>query len=1043
MSTISFGRTLRNFVGVCTALFASVAAAQSTQGTINVRVTEAAGGQPIDQAQVLVVGTTLGGLTNSSGAFVLRGVPAGSHSVRVIRVGYSELKKTVQVTAGQAAEVEFALSQVAISLAPVVTTATGEIRRTELGNSISSVDAAAITATSPVQNVNDLLNSRAAGVTVTSGTQTGAGARIRIRGTNSLSLSNEPIFIIDGIRMTSNVGSSNLFTGGAQPSRIGDLNPEDIENMEIVKGPSAATLYGTDAANGVVLITTKRGRAGAARWLFYGETGLIEDKNDYPTNYTLFGKRASDGSNLAINGCNLVRVSEGFCTVDSLATYNLFEDADATPLHTGYRYQYGTQVSGGTEAVRYFVAGEREDETGLIKLPDFEYRRFDSLNIPLRDYVERPNVLGKNSVRANVNAAVSPELDLAISTGFTNLAQRFTQESNATAGLGSQAFGGPGCKVCLPARRVAQGLGTDLNGYRAWTPGYTFQEKVQQRVNRFIGSAQMNWRPTTWLQNRATVGNDYTNRVDDNLLLRGEGPPLTSNYRLGFKQNARTDIRNFTVDLGSTASYSPMEWLNLKTTGGVQYINYLFELGEATGEEGLSPGASTPQAGAAQSAREATTLTKTLGLFVEQAAAINDRLFLTAAVRSDQNSAFGTDFQSVLYPKGSVSWILSEESFFPQMNWLNQFRFRAAIGTSGVQPGPNDALRFYASQVANVRGSDEPAVVFDAIGNTNLKPERSTEFETGFEAKFFDSRYSLDFTYYRKKTKDAIISAIVPPSLGGPDEQNTNLGAVQNQGFEVLASAQLLDTRNFAWDMTINGSTFSNKLLSLGGTPPQIGTTTRAVEGYPMFGLWARPINGWDDKNGDGILTYNADPALNEVFVGDSAEFRGYSQPRHQVTLTNGFDLFSRRLRVQALFDYRGGNKWYNNTERIRCTSRQNCNGVMNPDASFEEQAMAVASRNLPSTLITNDGYFQDGAFVRLRELTLQYSLSEALAQRLFKSRGVSFVLTGRNIARWTDYRGVDPENDYNLTTGADNPGGDFQTLGIPTYYILRVNVNR
>lgn len=1042
MSKISFGRTLRSAAAVCTALFASVLSAQGSQGTINVRVNEAGGG-PIDQAQVLVVGTTLGGLTNAEGTFVLRGVPAGTQTVRVIRVGYSESKQTVEVQAGQTANATFQLTQVAISLAPVVTTATGEIRRTELGNAISSVDAAKVTEMSPVQNVNDLLNSRAAGVTVTSGTQTGAGARIRIRGTNSLSLSNEPIFIIDGIRMTSNVGSSNLFTGGAQPSRIGDLNPEDIESMEIVKGPSAATLYGTDAANGVVLITTKRGRAGAARWTVYGETGMLQDQNQYPTNYTLFGRRASDNSPLAINGCNLVAVSNGTCLVDSLATYNLFEDDDATPLHRGYRYQYGLNVSGGTETIRYFFAGEREDETGPIKLPDFEYRRFDSLNIPLRDYVERPNVLGKNSVRANINATVSPELDLAVSTGFINLAQRFTQESNATAGLGSQAFGGPGCKVCSPARRVGGGLGTDLNGYRAWTPGYTFQEKVQQRVNRFIGSAQMNWRPTTWLQNRATVGNDYTNRVDDNLLLRGEGPPLTANYRLGFKQNARTDIRNFTIDLGSTASYSPTPSINLKTTGGVQYVNYLLELGEATGSEGLTPGGQTAGSGTSQEAREATTMTKTLGLFVEQQAAFNDRLFLTAAVRSDQNSAFGTDFQSVLYPKGSLSWIMSDEGFFPQMNWLSQFRVRAAIGTSGVQPGPNDALRYYASQVANIRGVDEPAVQFSAIGNTELKPERSTEFETGFEAKLFDNRYSLDFTYYRKKTKDAIIEAIVPPSLGGPTDQNTNLGSVQNSGFEVLASGQLVDTRNFAWDMTINGSTFSNKLISLGGTPPQIGTTTRAVEGYPMFGLWARPITGWDDKNGDGILTYNADPNLNEVFVGDEPEFRGYSQPRHQVSLTNGFDLFNRRLRVQTLFDYRGGNKWYNNTERIRCLSRQNCNGVMNPSASFEEQAMAVASRNLPSSLITNDGYFQPGAFVRLREVTLQYSLSPSMAERLFKSRGVSVVLTGRNLARWTDYRGVDPENDYQLTTGADNPGGDFQTLGIPTYYILRVNINR
>ncbi len=1040
MSIVSFGRALRS-AGALLAIGASALGAQTSQGTISVRVTEAAGGRPLDQAQVVIVGTTLGGLTNSDGRFTFRAVTPGNVTVRVLRVGYSEQKKPVTVAAGQAASLEFALTEVALTLAPVVTTATGDQRRVELGNAVASIDAVKVAETSVVRDVNDMLNSRTAGVTVTGGTQTGSGARIRIRGQNSLSLSNDPIFIIDGVRMSNNVGSSNLFTGGAQPSRIGDLNPEEIESMEIVKGPSAATLYGTDAANGVVLITTKRGRAGTARWTVYGEGGLIKDKNTYPTAYTIFGRRKDTGAALAINGCNLPLVSSGFCTVDSVAKYNLFTDPDVTPLGTGNRAQYGLQLSGGNDAVRYFVSGEREDETGLLELPDFERRRLDTLNLPIREWTERPNVLGKNSVRANINAAVSPKLDLSASTGFINLAQRFSLESNATAGLGSQAFGGPGCKICAPNRLVGAGiLATPLSGYRAWTPGYTWQEKTGQRVNRFIGSFNANWRPTDWLQNRLTVGNDYTNRVDDNLLFRGEGPPINANYRLGFKSNARTDIRNFTVDLGSTASYTPRPWLSLKTTGGVQYVNYLFELGSASGTQ-LAPGSQTAGSGAVPGASEATTLQKTLGIFVEQAAALNDRLFLTAAVRTDQNSAFGTNFQQVYYPKGSISWIMSDESFFPKWDFLNQFRFRAALGSSGVQPGPNDALRFYAATTSNYRGVDQPAVIYSAIGNPNLKPERSTELETGFDAKFLNNRYSFELTYYRKKTQDAIISAIQPPSIGGPANLRVNIGSVENQGWEALMSAQVLDRKNFAWDMSLNGSTNSNELISLGSTPPQIGTVTRAVEGYPIFGLWARKITGWQDKNNDKILTYNADPNLNEVFVADSFSFRGYSQPRHLVTWTNGFDLFSRRLRIQTMVDYRGGHLWYNNTERIRCVSRQNCNGLQSSGASFEEQAMVVATRNHPSASL--DGFLQKGDFARFREASIQYSLSPALSQRLFKSRAVSFLFTGRNLARWTEYRGVDPENDYQVTTGADAAGGDFQGIGLPTYYVFRVNINR
>lgn len=1035
MSTYSFGRTLRS-VGAMLALAASTLGAQATQGSINVRVTEAAGGQPLDQVQVVIVGTTLGGLTNAEGRFTFRTVNPGTVQVRVLRVGFSEQKQSVTVVAGQAASVDFALTAVALTLAPVVTTATGETRKVELGNNVAQIDAAKVTESAPISNVNDLLNSRAAGVVVTSGTQTGAGARIRIRGQNSLSLSNDPIYIIDGVRMTSNTNSSALFTGGAQPSRVGDLNPEEIESMEVIKGPSAATLYGTDAANGVIVITTKKGRSGPGRWFVYGETGLITDRNTYPTNYTIFGKRAGQSTTAPLNFCNNSRVSTGVCTLDSVASYNLFEDDDATPLGTGYRSQYGAQLSGGNEIVRYFVSAEREDETGALELPEFERRRFDSLNLKLRDYTERPNVLGKNSLRANLNAAVSPKLDLQVSTGFINLAQRFSLESNATAGLGSHAFGGPGFKN---NGVVGGGLGTPLNGYRAWTPGYTWQEKAGQSLNRFVGSINANYRPTSWWQNRLTIGNDYTARVDDNLLFRGEGPPITATYRQGFKENYRTDMRNFTVDFGSTLNYNPRAWLNLKTTGGVQYINYLFAQGFSTGTN-LPPGTQTTGAAAVPGAGESTTLQKTLGLFVEQAAAINDRLFLTAAVRSDQNSAFGTDFQSVAYPKGSVSWIVSDESFFPKWGWMDQMRLRAAYGASGVQPGPNDALRFFASTTANLRGADQPAVVASALGNVDLKPERSTEFEGGFETKLFSSRYSLEVTYYQKRTEDALISAIVPPSVGSAGSVRRNLGAVQNKGWEFLVSGQVVDTRPIGIDLTLNASTNANKLLSLGGTPPQLGVTTRVIEGYPLFGFWARPITGWEDKNGDGLLAYNADANLNEVFVGDSVVFRGYTQPRHLMTLTSGFDLFNRRLRIQTMLDYRGGHRWYNNTERIRCVSRQNCNGLMNPKASFEEQAMVVATRDHPSR--TLDGFFQPGAFTRLREITAQYNLPASWAARLAGSRSVGLVFSARNVGLWTKYRGVDPESDFVATTGSDVPS-EFQTIAPPSYFIVRVNIQR
>jgi TonB-dependent SusC/RagA subfamily outer membrane receptor len=830
--------------------------------------------------------------------------------------------------------------------------------------------------------------------------------------------------------MTSNQ-ASGFSTGGNRPSRVGDLNPEEIENIEIVKGPSAATLYGTDAANGVVVITTKKGRAGTPRWTTYLEGGLISDRNTYPTNYTIAGR--SPGAS-AYRECTLPQISSGNCLLDSVRTYAPINDPDATPLGTGNRRQFGAQVSGGSEAVRYFLSAEREDETGVLELPDFERRRFDSLGTPIRDWVERPNVLGKNSYRANLNTTLHPKFDVGLNVGYVNSDARFQLESNATAGLGSHLFGGPGYRG---NGNVGVSPATPLNGYRAWTPSYTWQEKVGQKVDRVIGAANLQYRPTTWLSTRANIGNDYTARVDDNLLYRGEGPPLTATYRDGFKTNSRTSIRNFSVDLGATANANPTDWINSKTTVGGQFINRNFNQNNATGTR-LSPGSQTAGGGTIPSASEATTLQKTLGIFIEEAVAFRDRLFLTAAVRTDQNSAFGTDFQRVFYPKASLSWLISDEGFFPTPEFLTSLRLRAAYGASGVQPGANDALRTFQSATPNIRGTDLPGVTYLAVGNKNLKPERTAEWEGGFEAKFFNNRVGLDFTAYTKRTRDALIDAIVAPSAGAATVVSTNLGAVRNRGLEMLLTTQILDRRSVAFDITFNGSINGNTLLSLGGTPPQIGTTTRAVEGYPLFGLWAQPITGWQDKNGDKILTYNADPNLNEVFVGDSAIFRGYNQPRYMLTATPALDLFSRKLRLQTLFDYRGGNKYYNNTERIRCVSRQNCNGLMNPNASFEEQAMVVATRDHPSK--TLDGFFQPGSFVRLREVGVTYTVPEALARRIGRARSLNITGTARNLARWTNYRGADPETDFTASEGGNTPS-DFQTIAPPSYFILRLNV--
>ena len=1039
MSSSSLSRIVRWPVGVL-AILASATLVQAQQSTLQVRVIDR-NSRPVQDAQVGISGTLIGGITNAEGRITLRNIPLGPQTVRVLRVGFAEAKQSIRVTGAELPPLEITISPVAVDLSPVVITATGTQLRKEVGNTVSTINVAQTVQVSPITTVADLLAARTSNLVVTTGTQTGSGSRTRIRGVASMSLSNEPIFIIDGVRMTADVSSSQLFTGGAQPSRVTDINPDEIEGMEIIKGPSAAALYGTAAANGVVVITTKRGRAGSSRWTTYAEVGQLKDRNTYPTAYTLFGKAPGSTTQLGFNQCQLQRVGIGTCIVDSVAALNLFDNDSLTPLGTGSRYQAGAQLSGGTETVRYFLAGEREEEIGIMELPKFERTRLANEKAVMHEWLERPNAMARNSLRANLNSAVNPKLDLALSTSFTNIDSRFSLESNATAGLGSQAFGGPGCIVCIPNRVVqAQAgqppLNTPLYGYRAWTPGYSWQEKAAQLVNRFLVSGSANYRPMSWWQLRATVGDDFADRVDENLLFNGEGPPISATQRNGFSNSSRTDIRNTSVDLGSTMQYNHSAWLSFKTTFGAQYQNSVSARSSANGSE-LPPGAQTPNGALVRTASTATGIQRTIGFFVEEAASINDRLFLSAAVRTDQNSAFGTNYQRVYYPRASLAWVLSDESFFPDFGWLSEFRYRAAYGASGVQPGSNDALRFFGTSLQSIRATDAAGLQLSALGNVDLKPERSTEFETGFDMKAFDSRVNFELTFYNKKTKDALIDAIVAPSAGSAANVTRNLGSVANTGWEYQLNGQLIDRPSFGWDMTVSYSTNDNEVVSLGGTPQQTGTTNWIVEGYPIRGFWENPILGYEDKNGDGLITYwgGADSAKNEIFVGPEDVFLGYNQPRYIGSLSTGFDFLSRRLRIQSLFDYRGGHLWYNNTERIRCT-RPNCGGRMNPDATLEEKATTTAALEHP--LRTNAGYFQDGEFVRWREVSAQYNLSESVASRFFRARSANVVAAMRNVKLWTAYRGVDPEADFTGAAG-DSPS-EFQTLGPPTYFTIRFN---
>jgi outer membrane receptor protein involved in Fe transport len=669
---------------------------------------------------------------------------------------------------------------------------------------------------------------------------------------------------------------------------------------------------------------------------------------------------------------------------------------------------------------------------GILKIPEFDQERLDTLNIKIRDEWATPNALKRGTFRANLDASLSPKLDAQFSSGYITLANRLPMNDNNAYGLLSNAFGGPGYE-----RGRISTIGFDLHGYRASTPAESFQMEVTQYINRYLGSTNVNYRPVSWLSVRADAGVDFIGRIDQELCRRGTCADVGT-VRQGFVKDDRTNMRTITTNGIATATFNPFTAVTSRTSVGTQWVNNTFDRNGA-GSSNLTPGATTINGGATKSADASYDRNKTFGVFIEEQVAIRDRLFLTAAVRSDQNSAFGTDFQRVYYPKFSASYVLSDEEWFPKSTWFSQFRLRSAYGSSGVQPGANDALRYYSPTTSNVAALDQPGVTFTSLGNDVLKPERATEFEGGFDSRLFGDRASLEVTYYRKLTKDALVGAVVPPSLGtGNASQRTNLGSVRNSGLEVLLNALIVDNRSVTWNASVNGSTNDNELVTLGtdaqGRPlaPQVGTTTRNQPGYPLFGYWQRKIKSYADANGDGILT------LSEIAVDDSNTFVGYSMPRYEAVFTNSVELFRKQLRISALFDYKGGHYLLNGSERIRCGSRNNCYGAYDKTAPLWEQARAVAVREHASR--TQAGFMEKADFVRFRELSANWLVPKSLTSRAWGAKDVSLNFAARNLKLWTDYSGMDPESNSDVGSTGSLPS-DFQAMPVPTYYILRLSV--
>ena len=951
---------IRQSIAGATLLLASVAVgaagpAQAQQTAIGGQVVDAGDNSPLEAARVVLTGTSQIETTNREGRFLFRNVAPGTHAVRVLRVGYRPVTDSVTVAPGETATLNFSLAPAAVQLDELVTTATGEQRKLEIGNAVTTIDAAKVAEQAPITEFANLISGRAAGVQVlkSSGT-TGTGTRIRIRGSNSISLSNEPLYYLDGIRLESNPTSSTLDIGGfgsgigAGPSRINDLNPDDIQDIEIVKGPAAATLYGIQASNGVVRVTTKRGVAGPPRWSLFSELGAVSDNNTYPLNY--YGRdnlpTANDSSYDGF--CTIQSQLDALCTQTSLQTYQPLNNPATRPYKAGLRQNYGANVSGGGDQVTYYVSGSYENEVGPFRLPGAE---FDSVagvrNGIVPDNQRRPNALEKFGVRANIGANVTKTFDLNTSIGFLSSNTRFIENDNSF--------------LTVNGSGTASGNLPEVSRGWYFIPAELFAELANQEANRITTGVSGNWRPRDWLTGRATIGYDVVNRSDVQFFPTGQVADYPSgdlSNRFGARTDNRFTVSQTSVDLGASAQFRLTPAIGSRTSVGGQFFRDLSRGNYATGR-GLPAGSSTITGSRSTEARDTSIEARSIGSYVEEEVNLKERLFVTGALRFDDNSAFGQNFNATVYPKASVSWLLSDEPFF-HSGFLNTVRLRAAYGTSGQQPGTTDARRFFNAVAGKRQGLPTTGVSFASLGNVNLKPERSYEFEAGFDAGLFKDRVSLEFTFYSKLTRDALISRDIAPSLGASASQFVNLSRIRNRGVELAITTRLIDSRSVAWDLSLSGSTTHNKILDLGAgvSPIFVGFYQQHRTGYPAGGFWA-PTFTYNDANGDGIIDKT------EVALSDSAVFQGVALPTREASLNSQLAFFGGNVVVGTQFDYRGGHKVDNSLEQFRCVSVVNCRGDYDRTAPLAEQARAQALF-LPGGA-NSVAFLEPGWFIKLR----------------------------------------------------------------------------
>ena len=1004
------GVVRRSGLGALPMFFASALFAQT--GTVSGKIVDRASSQPIADARVFVTGTALEVSSNAQGEYRLVNVRPGRAQIVVLRLGYRAAQDTVTVVAGQTLTQNFELSQSLTTLADVVITGTaGNQERRAQSAQIATVQTSDIVKEIPtVKSVNELLQSRVPGIAVNSGSGTaGANRQIRIRGASSINLSNEPLIFVDGVKFQRQNMTPGV--GGQTTDILNNLNPDEIESVEVVKGPAAATLYGADASAGVIQIITKKGRAGtnAFTQTLQVDVGQSELAWTPPSNYGLCTAAlvASTSPNPLCRG---------------QAAGTLVSD---NPLEREGAFQKGSETNfawtgrGGGQAYGYFLSAANQRTIG---------------NVPNNEFA-------RQNVRSNFNFLPDSRLTIDANVGLSRTVTNLPDNDNNIYGfLGGGLLGSP------LTRRDDGGVSQD--GWFGFNRSVEEITAIRNRVGdyRTLGNLTANFVPASWFTNRFTIGADIFGTEIQRFFPKNSGGNYAGDLNTGNNTETRTNIQQFTIDyLGNIRrALGGEQQFEANLSFGSQLVTNRTDQTFANGQGFVTNANNSINSASTRTGGQQRTFQRSVGLLGQLQLGHLNRRFVQLGLRVDQNSSFGENSDPFYLPKVGASWVVSEESFYPLARFISSLRLRGSWGQTGRSPQPGASLQtFQGAPSALINGQVVAGAIPLNPGNDTLKPELGEEFEVGFDATFLDERMNLEVTYFDKTSKDVILARPLPPSLGfGTNPNNNfpfvNIGEIKNSGLEVALTGQILRRANLQWDFRAGMNTLHNELVDLGGVAP-FGTLNRFMEGQQLGAWVTKTIRSIDESTG-------------KVTVADTLEPFGNIHPTFEGSLQSGVT-FLKQFRLQASVDTKQDFVIRNLTDFFRETQLVRSNRRLDPNVLSRRERLrrygndtpgqpAFVQQNGFTTTVdeVREAYLQPGDFVRLREVAFTWNVPSRLMARMRGVSGATLGIGVQNVALWTDYEGADPE--LLSAANVDFSRDDFLTLPNPRRWTLRLSLN-